>query len=125
MLKLTDWTVTHRRLIILLWFVLALGLFGASRTVGSRSAQNFSLPGTNSQHALDLLRSRFPAQAGDADQIVFYSRTGKLTDASMRAVIVPLLERVGRLPHVTGVVSPYAAGAHAMSKTNTIGLRTS
>jgi len=124
MLKLTRWTVAHRRIVVLSWLVLGLGLLGLSQTVGSRTAENFSLPGTNSQHALDELKSRFPAQAGDADQIVFYSRTGKLTDASARAVIVPLLERVGRLPHVTGVVSPYAAGAHAMSKTNTIGFAT-
>ena len=116
MLKLTRWTVTHRRIVVVSWLVLGLGLLGVSQTVGSRSAANFSLPGTNSQHALDLLQSRFPAQAGDADQIVFYSRTGKLTDSSVRTAIVPLLARVGRLPHVTGVVSPYAAGAHAISK---------
>src|SRR6478735_4236120 len=124
MLTLTRWTVAHRRIVILSWLVLGLGLLGLSQTVGSRTAENFSLPGTNSQHALDELKSRFPAQAGDADQIVFYSRTGKLTDASVRAVIVPLLERVGRLPYVTGVVSPYASGAHAISKAGTIGFAT-
>src|SRR6476661_4303549 len=114
MLKLTRWTAAHRRSVILSWLVVGLGLLGASQTVGSRSAENFSLRGTNSQHALDLLKSRFPAQAGDADQIVFDSRAGKLTDASARAVIAPLLERVLRLPYVTGVVSPYAPGAHAI-----------
>ena len=124
MLKLSRWTVAHRRIVILSWLVVGLGLLGASQTVGSRSAENFSLPGTNSQHALDLLKSRFRAQAGDADQIVFYSRAGKLTDASARAVIAPLLERVGRLPYVTGVVSPYAPGAHAISKEGTIGFAT-
>ncbi|MEA2279879.1 MAG: putative drug exporter of the superfamily, partial [Solirubrobacteraceae bacterium] len=124
MLKLTLWTIAHRRIVILSWLVLGLGVLGLSQTVGSRSAENFSLPGTNSQHALDLLKSRFPAQAGDADQIVFYSRTGKLTDAPVRSAIQPLLERVGRLPYVTGVVSPYAPGAHAISKEGTIGFAT-
>jgi putative drug exporter of the RND superfamily len=124
MLKLTRWTVAHRRIVVLSWLVLGLGLLGISQTIGSRTAENFSLPGTNSQHALDLLKSRFPAQAGDADQIVFYSRTGKLTDSSVRTAIVPLLARVGRLPHVTGVVSPYAAGAHAISKAGTVGFAT-
>src|SRR5690349_21975417 len=124
MLTLSRWTIAHRRIVILSWLVLGLGILGLSQTVGSRSAENFSLPGTNAQHALDLLKSRFPAQAGDADQIVFYSRTGKLTDASVRALIVPLLERVGRLPHVSGVVSPYDAGAHAVSRAGTIGFAT-
>jgi RND superfamily putative drug exporter len=124
MLKLTRWTIANRRIVILSWFVFAVGLFGISQAVGTRTAESFSLPGTNSQHALDLLKSRFPARAGDADQIVFRSRIGKLTDLSTRGVIVTLLERVGRLPHVTGVVSPYAAGARAISKTGTIGFAT-
>src|SRR5262249_59940140 len=84
----------------------------------------FALPNTDSQRAIDLLQSRFPAQAGDSDQIVFHTRNGKLTDASTRAVIAPLLGRIARLPHVSGVVSPYDAGANAVSKTGRIGFAT-
>jgi RND superfamily putative drug exporter len=124
MLTLTRWTVAHRRIVILSWLVLGIGVLGVSQTIGSRSAANFSLPGTNAQRALDLLQSRFPAQAGDADQIVFYSRTGTLTDARAHAAIVPLLERIRHLPYVAGVVSPYASGAHAVSKAGTVGFAT-
>src|SRR6266849_1158363 len=85
-----------------------------SRAVGTRDANNFSLPNTDSQRAVDLLRSRFAAQAGDSDQIVFHARSGKLGDASVRRLVLPVLARVSELPHVTGVVSPYAAGAHAV-----------
>src|SRR5207253_5067903 len=124
MLKLTRWTTAHRRLVVLAWIVLAAAVLGASRTVGNRTANNLSLSNTDSQRAVDLLRSRFPAQAGDADQIVFRARTGTLTDASLRAVIAPLLTRIGRLPHVTGVVSPYATGANAIAKSGKIGFAT-
>ena len=116
MLKLTRWTTAHRRLVVLAWIVLAAGVLGASQTVGNRTANNLSLSNTDSQRAVDLLRSRFPAQAGDADQIVFRTRTGTLTDASTRAVLTPLLMRIARLPHVTGVVSPYDRGAGAIAK---------
>jgi putative drug exporter of the RND superfamily len=124
MLKLTRWTIAHRRIVVVGWIVLAVGVFAASQGVGKRNANNFSLPNTNSQRAVDLLQSRFPAQAGDSDQIVFRTRDGKLTDPSARAVIAPLLARVARLPHVAGVVSPYDAGANAISKTGTIGFAT-
>src|SRR5438445_12934620 len=124
MLKLTRWTTAHRRLVVLAWIVLAAGVLGASQTIGTRSANNFSLPTTDSRRAVDLLQSRFPAQAGDADQIVFRTPQGKLNDASTRAVIAPLLVRIARLPHVTGVVSPYEAGANAVSKAGTIGFAT-
>ena len=124
MLKLTRWTIAHRRIVVVSWIVLAIGVLAASQAVGKRNANNFSLPNTDSQRAIDLLQSRFPAQAGDADQIVFRTRTRKLTDASTRAVIAQALERIARLPHVAGVVSPYAAGAHAVSKAGTIGFAT-
>jgi RND superfamily putative drug exporter len=124
MLKLTRWTIAHRRIVVAAWIVLAVGVLGISQVVGKRSANNFSLPNTDSQRAIDLLKSHFPAQAGDADQIVFRTPQGKLDDASTRAVIAPLLVRVARLPHVVGVVSPYAAGSKAVSKAGTIGFAT-
>jgi putative drug exporter of the RND superfamily len=124
MLKLTRWTIAHRRIVVVSWIVLAFGVLGISQAVGKRNANNFSLPNTDSQRAVDLLQGRFPAQAGDADQIVFRTRAGKLTDASTRVVIAPALVRIARLPHVAGVVSPYAAGANAVSKSGTIGFAT-
>jgi len=124
MLKLTRWTIAHRRIVVVAWIVFAVGVLAVSQAVGKRSANNFSLPNTDSQRAVDLLQSRFPAQAGDADQIVFRTPLGKLNAASTRAVIAPLLVRVARLPHVTGVVSPYDAGANAVSKAGTIGFAT-
>ncbi|OLE30588.1 MAG: hypothetical protein AUG43_02815 [Actinobacteria bacterium 13_1_20CM_3_68_10] len=124
MLKLTRWTIAHRRIVVVGWIVLAVGVLGVSQALGKRNANNFSLPNTDSQRAVDLMQSRFPAQAGDSDQIVFRTRTGKLTDASARAAIKPMLVRVARLPHVAGVVSPYDAGANAVSKAGTIGFAT-
>src|SRR5438309_5259509 len=124
MLKLTRWTIAHRRIVVVSWIVLAVGVLGVSQAVGKRNANNFSLPNTDSQRAVDLMQSRFPTQAGDSDQIVFRTRTGKLSDASARAAITPMLVRVSRLPHVAGVVSPYDAGAKAISKEGTIGFAT-
>src|SRR5437660_6346875 len=124
MLKLTRWTIAHRRMVVFAWIVLAVGVLAASQAVGKRNANNFSLPNTDSQRAIDLLQTRFPAQAGDADQIVFRTRQGKLNNASARAAITPMLVRVARLPHVAGVVSPYDAGANAVSKAGTIGFAT-
>src|SRR6266404_8961338 len=115
MVKLTRWTTAHRRIVVVAWIVLAGVVLASSQALGKRNANNFSLPNTDSQRAIDLLQSRFPAQAGDADQIVFRTRAGKLADPAARAVIAPMLVRIARLPHVTGVVSPYDAGAKAVS----------
>jgi RND superfamily putative drug exporter len=116
--------MAHRRVVVVIWIAAAVGIFAVSSSVGKKNASNFTLPGTGSQHAVDLLKSRFPAQAGDADQIVFHARTGTLQSAADRKAIGTTLERVARLPHVTGVVSPYATGPHSISRDGTIAFAT-
>jgi RND superfamily putative drug exporter len=126
MLKLTRWTIAHRRLVVLAWIVGLVGVITVSSWTGSRYTTNFSLPNSDSQRAVDLLETRFPAQAGDSDQIVFRSRTGEVTDASVRAAVVPMLARVAELPHVADVVSPYktGGGGSAISPDGTIAFAT-
>jgi len=124
MRTIARWTMTHRRAVVAAWIVAALGILLVSGAVGSKTASDFTLPGTGTQHALDLLKNRFPAQSGDADQIVFHARTGTLTSAAPRTTIDSTLARVARLPHVTGVVSPYAPGQHAISRDGTIAFAT-
>src|SRR2546421_9188856 len=113
MLRIARWTMAHRRIVVAAWIIATVGIFAVSSSVGKRTASDFTLPGTGTQHALDLLKSRFPAQAGDADQIVFHARSGTLSSSADRAKIDATLARVARLAHVTGVVSPYAPRAHA------------
>src|SRR5689334_13372978 len=116
MLNIARWTMAHRRFVVIAWIVAAVGVLAVSSSVGKKTANDFTLPGTGTQHALDLLKSKFPAQAGDADQIVFHARAGTLNDASDRATIGTTLARVARQPDVTSVVSPYAPGANAISR---------
>jgi RND superfamily putative drug exporter len=124
MLKLTRWTIAHRRLVTISWIALAVAVFAISNSVGTRKANNFSLPNTGSQRATDLLTTRLPAQAGDSDQIVFHARAGKLGSPAIRAAVTAAIGRVSKLPHVTAVVSPYAAGSRAISPAGTIGFAT-
>jgi RND superfamily putative drug exporter len=122
MVRIARWTMAHRRIVLVAWIALAVGLFGASAGVGRKNSNDFTLPGTGSQHALNVLNHSFKAQAGDTDQIVFHARTGTL--AADRAVLARTLARVARLPHVTGVISPFTLGQHAVSRDGTIGFAT-
>ena len=122
--NITRWTMAHRRIVVVGWIIAAVGIFAVAGSVGKKTASDFTLPGTGTQHAVDLLRSRFPAQAGDADQIVFHARAGTLSSSGDRARIDATLARLARLPHVTGVVSPFAPGAQAISRDGTIGFAT-
>src|ERR1700719_59823 len=124
MLNIARWTMAHRRIVVIAWIIAAVGVFALGSSVGKKTASSFTLPGTGSQQAVNLLQSRFPAQAGDADQIVFHARNGTLNNAAHRATIGTTLARVARLTHVTSVVSPYAAGGHSISRDGTIAFAT-
>ena len=122
--RIARWTMAHRRIVVTAWIVATVGIFALAGSVGKQTASSFTLPGTNSQHAVDLLTSRFPAQAGDADQIVFHARAGTLGTSSNREAIAAILARIARLPHVSAVVSPFAPGQHAVSRDGTIAFAT-
>jgi putative drug exporter of the RND superfamily len=115
MSNVARWSFAHRRTVIGTWIVLLVVSFAATRAVGNRFYNSVSLPGTDSLRATTLLRRTFPAVAGDADAIVFHARTGSVTAPSVRAAVTPVLARISRLPHVTGVVSPYAARSQISS----------
>jgi RND superfamily putative drug exporter len=107
--------------VLVLWFVALFTIMFAARSVGSSFSQSFSLPGTESQRANDLLQARFPARAGDEGQIVFTDPSG-VRSAAIRARVASLLERVAVVPGVTGVTDPYGpAGQAQISQDGTIG----
>jgi putative drug exporter of the RND superfamily len=123
--RVGSWAAHHRRVVLVGWIVLLVGSLGISHAVGTNYSTNFSLPGTESQRATDLLKRDFPAQSGDSDQIVLRARTGQITDPAVRAHVEPMLKQVAALPNVSGVVSPYSpAGVHAVSSDGQIAFAT-
>jgi RND superfamily putative drug exporter len=105
---LARWCLAHRRRVVVGWLAVAILTTALAQAVGPNYASVFSLPGTDSQRAVDLLKREFKAQSGDADTIVFHVSQGTIDSPVVRAAIVPLLAHVGTLPHVAGIVSPYS-----------------
>ncbi|HXQ00722.1 MAG TPA: MMPL family transporter, partial [Solirubrobacteraceae bacterium] len=110
MLKLARWSTTHRLYIAIGWVILLIGVNIVSQAGGGAAySNNFTLPNSDAQRASDLLAHSFPAQAGDRDTIVFKVSHGSVREAAVRAHMSALFTKVSGLPHVTGVISPYAA----------------
>src|ERR671919_694173 len=124
--RVARWSVGHRLLVLAGWVVLVAGITAASSGLGgAQYANNFSLEGTESQRATDLLQREFPDQAGDVDQIVFRTEGGSVTDRAVRERVEPMLDEISTLPHVSDVVSPYEpAGAEAISRDDRIAFAT-
>ena len=104
MKSLARLTVRRRWYVLSVWVVLIVAINLLAHSEGSAYANAFSLPGTNSTHAVELL-AKIPAKSGDVDQIVLQARSGTLDQ--QRARIDAMLAKVARLPEVASVVSPF------------------
>jgi putative drug exporter of the RND superfamily len=100
----------HRRRTLAVWIVAFLAVGAVSSAVGTRVATDFTLGGTESQRAQDVLDRDFPSQSGDIDQVVFHTRQGRVTDTAVRSAIAPVLAELARLRHVASVAGPYGPG---------------
>ncbi|MFC0506570.1 MMPL family transporter [Micromonospora costi] len=120
--RLAGWSYRRRWWALLTWVVVLVAVTAVAQGVGARYHNDFSLPGTESQRALDELRRQAPVQAGATVQVVMRDRAG-LVAPGTRARVEPMLARLGALPHVVDVRSPYTS-PDAVSPDGTIGYAT-
>src|SRR3954463_13990210 len=115
MQKLAAWCHDRRRTVIGLWVgaFVVIGLLWA--VAAGEYVNNFRLPGTESQRAYDLLKDKFPQQAGDTASVVFAVDQGKVLDQSNRPQIERVVAEIKKSPEVLTVGDPLAKGA-AVSK---------
>jgi RND superfamily putative drug exporter len=106
---LARWCYRRRRLVLLLWIVGFVVINGVGGAVGSAYTNNFHGGNTDAQQAFDLLRTRFPARAGDTADVVFYAPSG-VTSGPFVDAANALLAHAKQLPHVTDVESPFQFG---------------
>src|SRR5829696_6332311 len=104
-------TLTHHWKRGLAGAIVVVILLGAAAGAGGEAADDFSIPGTESQKALDLFKAHSPAFAGADSTLVFTVDDGKITDAGPRAAITGALAEVDDLKGVQQVDDPFAKGA--------------
>ncbi|GAA2612040.1 MMPL family transporter [Actinomadura fulvescens] len=97
--------------------VAVLGLGVTTGAAGTAYNDEFSLPGTDSAKALELLEENLPDQSGDSGTIVWRTSSGSVRDPAVRQRMTTALDQVAKLPHVASVTSPYVEqGAGQVSK---------
>jgi putative drug exporter of the RND superfamily len=92
--------------VVLAWIGAIVLAAGLSAAFGGEFAADYSVPGSDSQRALDLLAERFPAQAGDTVEVVIRAEDG-VEDPTVQAEVADLFAELGGLPHVAGSDNPY------------------
>ena len=87
--------------------IVVLILLGVAAGAGGEAADDFSIPGTESQQALDLFKAHSPAFAGADSTLVFSVDEGRITDPQNREAVDGALADVAKLPHVETVENPF------------------
>ena len=114
MSAIARWCFRHRFAVIAAWVLVLVGLGALSQAVKSDYNNSFSLPGTGSTTAQQLLAKAIPAQAGDSDTIVWQVSHGTVRDATVTTRINNVLKQIATMPEVAAVVSPY--GPHGAAQ---------
>ncbi|SFF80092.1 MMPL family transporter [Streptomyces mirabilis] len=110
----------RRRRMLALWLALVAAAVVCMTAFGGTGKldNTFSIPGSESQRALDGMKTDFPTFSGTSAQIVFTATDGqKVTDPADSARIRAALEAAGSAPQVAKVVSPF--DAHTISADGT------
>jgi len=109
--RLSRFAVRRPRLVIGTWLLLAVVVVAGSSAFGRKLADDTSVPGLDSQQAVDLLERAGSADAGVTAQVVITPEGGGalVTDAALRQELADVRERLASLANVVAVSDPAAA----------------
>ena len=111
----------HRKLVLGIWLFVLAALITCVSVFGGKLDDRFSVPGTESQRALDSLSKTLPEASGASAQIVVTAPEGhRVTEATYTAAIAQAVAEAKQAPQVSEVVDPQSSGAVSADRTTAI-----
>ena len=102
----------RRRLVLAAWvtFLLVVGVLSVA--FARPPSTQFTIPGTQSQQAIDLLNQKFPAASGASARVVFAAPSGhKLTEPSLQTAIAATLAQIKAAGQVEAVAKGFVTAS--------------
>ncbi len=104
----------HHWVVLVLWVLLAVCVILAGNTFGRSANNSFTLPGSQSQEALDLLSENFSAAAGTSATVVYRTSSGTtVADSSVQTAIADTVAAIKKLDKVSQVTTPSSSSSPA------------
>ncbi|KAF4408075.1 MMPL family transporter [Streptomyces lycii] len=98
----------RRGRVVAVWLLLLAVLGGAAATLMGPTSDKFTMPGTESQRALDSLQKEFPEASGTTGTIVIAAPEGAKLDPES---VAPVVREANAVPGVLGAMDPFKAGS--------------
>ncbi len=106
--SLGRWAFRARGIVVGAWILLLALAGGSALLVNQGLDNNISIPGTESQEALDSLSTTFPQVSGATAQIIVVAPDGDaVTDSAVSTAITDAVDTIGGLDQVSQAVSPF------------------
>ncbi|RST13835.1 MMPL family transporter [Streptomyces sp. WAC05374] len=105
--RVGAWCARHCVTVVVLWLAALVGLQVLDRAYGGDYSDDFTLPGSQSQEGLDVLKAHEPAAGGYSAQIVLHDPSEPLT--SLSGPVGTAVTSLQKLPHVLSAQNPLPA----------------
>ncbi|HKV19478.1 MAG TPA: MMPL family transporter [Mycobacterium sp.] len=113
----------RRRLVLGVWLALLVGIALAGVGLRGQPTDDFTIPGTESQRAVEELQQKLPAFSGAQTQVTFAAPRGeKVTDPVLAAGIDRSIANLGSIPQIAVAAGP--AATRLVSPDGSVGLGT-
>ncbi|GAA1273959.1 MMPL family transporter [Kitasatospora nipponensis] len=99
----------HPWRVVAAWLLLVGCLLGAVAGLGKVTSESVTIPGSDSQAAVDTAAAAFPGTATTVP-LVLHAGSGTLDGDADRAAVERSAQAVARVPHVTAVTTPFQSG---------------
>ncbi len=105
--RLATFSYRRRWAVLGIWVVLLVGFYFLGNAFAGPSTMDFSLPGSDSQAAMDVLRSARSGLDKASGKVVFAADDVRSPEVQRR--MEELFAAIEKVPHVASVASPYAS----------------
>ncbi|MDH6278488.1 RND superfamily putative drug exporter [Aurantimicrobium minutum] len=106
--SLGHWAFKARRLVLIGWLIVLVAIGGGAAVFSKGLDNGISIPGTESQAALDSLSTTFPQVSGASAQIIVVAADGQLiTDPEYKDALNSVADEMTKLPQIENVTSPF------------------
>ncbi len=110
--RIGRYAFDHRWRVVGAWIAVLVLVAGAAFAFKGSTDDTFSVPGTESARAQDLLNEKFPGVGGAQARVVFIAPAGEtLTDPANREAVLASVAQAKKGDQVIAAVDPYSAGA--------------
>jgi RND superfamily putative drug exporter len=108
--RLGGWSFQHRRRVVIAWVAVVAVVIACAAAFSGNTNNSFTVPGTESQQAQDLLEERFPGASGTSARVVYKAPEGEsLLDAQNKEAVMASVAQASEAEDVSAVIDPYSA----------------